>query len=138
MARSPTPPALPQVLTVVNISLTSAAPCIHVFPAVLALAKNFMGYAAFARLLGDENDDLKALMRELNVVEVPTFLFYRAGEEVGRHVGSSRGDLIGKILEMQGALGLPPPPPPGGAIRGGARRRAHAAVARAQREGRGE
>lgn len=66
-----------EVLTVVNVSLTSASPCVHVFPAVLALAKNFVGYASFARLLGDSNPELQQLMLDLNVVEVPTFIFYR-------------------------------------------------------------
>lgn len=103
------------VLTVVNVALTSATPCVHVFPAVLALAKNFVGYAAFGRLLGDEGEEGRALMAELNIIEVPTFLFYRSGKEVGRHVGSSRGDLIGQILAQQGALGIAPPPPPPGA-----------------------
>lgn len=37
------------------------------------------------------------LLGELDIIEVPTFLFFRNGEEVGRHVGSSRGDLIGKV-----------------------------------------
>jgi hypothetical protein len=44
--------------------------------------------------------------------QVPTFVFYRSGKEVGRHVGSSRGDLIGQILMQQNALGIAPPPPP--------------------------
>jgi hypothetical protein len=42
---------------------------------------------------------------------------YRHGKEVGRHVGSSRGDLIGRILEVQAAYGVQPPPPPPGAGR---------------------
>ena len=45
-------------------------------------------------------------------LQVPTFVFYRSGKEVGRHVGSSRGDLIGQILMQQNALGIAPPPPP--------------------------
>jgi len=102
------------VLSVVDVSLTNAAPCVHIFPAVLALARNFKGYAAFARLVGDENEGVKALMGELGVVQVPTFLFYRGGKEVGRHVGSSRGDLIGQILAQQAAAGIQPPPTPGG------------------------
>ena len=53
--------------------------------------------------------------------QVPTFIFYRAGEEVGRHVGSSRGDLIGQILAQQAKHGIQPPPPPGAAA--GAQRR---------------
>ena len=43
-------------------------------------------------------------------MQVPTFVFYRAGKVVGRHVGSSRGDLIGQILQQQNALGIAPPP----------------------------
>ena len=42
--------------------------------------------------------------------QVPTFLFYRNGQEVGRHVGSSRGDLIGQILAQQAKVGIQPPP----------------------------
>ena len=97
----------------------SAAPCVHVFPAVLALARNFVGYAAFARLLGDDSPQLLA---ELDIKEVPTFLFYRNGQEVGRHVGSSRGDLIGHILGQQAALGIQPPPPPSSAVAGATKR----------------
>lgn len=38
-----------RVLTVIDVSVSSAAPCIHIFPAVLALARSFKGYAAFGR-----------------------------------------------------------------------------------------
>lgn len=107
----------PKELAVVDVSLTDAAPCVHIFPAVLALARSFKGFAAFARLLGDENEELKGLITELNVKQVPTFLFYRGGELVGRHVGSSRGDLIGQILAQQAAAGIQPPPPQGGTRR---------------------
>jgi thiol-disulfide isomerase/thioredoxin len=108
----------PEELVVVDFSLTDAAPCVHVFPAVLALARSFQGgYASFARLMGDENEELKQLMLELNVIQVPTFLFYRGGKFVGRHVGSSRGDLIGQILAQQSAAGIQPPAPQGGTPR---------------------
>ncbi|KAL4457874.1 hypothetical protein ABPG75_012739 [Micractinium tetrahymenae] len=100
------------VLTVVNVALLSAAPCVHIFPAVLSLATNFVGYAAFARLVGDNAPDV---LQELNVTQVPTFLFYRGGEPVGRHVGSSRADLIGQILAQQAKFGIQPPPPAGAA-----------------------
>jgi len=108
----------PKELVVVDLSLSDAAPCVHVFPAVLALARSFQGgYASFARLMGDENEELKQLMLEFNVVQVPTFLFYRGGKLVGRHVGSSRGDLIGQILAQQSAAGIQPPAPQGGTAR---------------------
>lgn len=59
-----------KVLTVIDVSLRNAGPCIHIFPAVLALAKNFTGYAHFARLIGDESDATQQLLKELNVNEV--------------------------------------------------------------------
>ena len=104
------------VLTVVDVSTSADAPCIRVFPAVLALARSFEGYAAFGRVLADASDEGRALLRDFGIVEVPTFLFFKGGREVERHVGSSRGDLIGRILEVQARFGVaPPPPPPGGA-----------------------
>ena len=123
------------------MSLQSATPCVRIFPATMALAKNFQGYAAFGRLIGDASNESRQLLRDLDIKEVrvscpmttntqklirpsaiarlltvcgcsqvPTFVFYRAAKEVGRHVGSSRGDLIGKILQQQNALGIAPPP----------------------------
>jgi hypothetical protein len=103
-----------RILSVVDVSSPGATPCIHIFPAVVALARSFKGYARFARLLADENDKPE-LLRELGVVEVPTFIFYRGGKEVARHVGSSRGDLMGRIMEVQAEAGVRPPPPPSAA-----------------------
>jgi len=42
-------------------------------------------------------------------LQVPTFIFFKHGKEVGRHVGSTRGDLIGQILQQQNTLGIRPP-----------------------------
>lgn len=103
------------VLTVIDVSTSSAGPCIRVFPAVLALARSFKGFAAFGRVLADASDEGRAMLRDFGVVEVPTFLFFKGGKEVERHVGSSRGDLIGRILEVQARYGVAPPPPPPGA-----------------------
>ena len=60
------------VLTVVNVSSNNATPCVRVFPAVLALAKNFTGYAAFARLLYETSDETQSLANQLKVREVRT------------------------------------------------------------------
>ena len=57
-------------LSVLNVSLMGATPCVHIFPAVLALAKNMAGYASFARLLADANEEACALAQEFNVVQV--------------------------------------------------------------------
>ena len=58
------------VLTVVNVSSNNATPCVRVFPAVMALAKNFTGYAAFARLLYETSQETQSLANELRVLEV--------------------------------------------------------------------
>ncbi len=42
----------------------------------------------------------------------PLRLHHRGGKEVGRHVGSSRADLIGRILQIQQSLGVSPPQRP--------------------------
>ena len=78
----------------------------------VGVVKGFSEVAVFARLMAD-SDEGKALAKALNIRQVPTFLFYRNGEPVGRHVGSSRGDLIGQVLKQQNAAGLPVPPPAG-------------------------
>ncbi|KAI8464344.1 MAG: hypothetical protein J3K34DRAFT_440870 [Monoraphidium minutum] len=101
------------VLTVVDVSLGSADCCIHVYPAILALARNFKGFAAFGRVLADASPAARAVLTTYKVEEVPTFLFFKNGEEVARHVGTSRGDLIARILEVQQRYGVAPPPPPG-------------------------
>ena len=58
-----------------------------------------------------EGAEGRAAMELLKVKEVPTFLFYRNGKEVGRHVGSSRGDLIGQVMLQQSNAGMPMPAP---------------------------
>ena len=100
------------MLTVVDVSSETSKGSVRIYPAVLALAKGFSEVAVFARLMAD-SDEGKAVAKALNIRQVPTFLFYRNGEPVGRHVGSSRGDLIGQVLKQQNAAGLPVPPPAG-------------------------
>ena len=57
-------------LHILDISLMGATPCVHIFPAVLALAKNMAGFASFSRLLADNGADAQALAKELKVVQV--------------------------------------------------------------------
>lgn len=38
-------------------------------------------HSCFARMNGNENDSCMQLLRDMNVVEVPTFLFFRDGED---------------------------------------------------------
>lgn len=62
--------------------------------------------------MADESAATEQVAHSFKVMEVPTFIFLRNGREVARHVGSSRGDLIGKILQVQSEYGVAPPPPP--------------------------
>lgn len=61
-----------------SISMTRAFP--HPYPQVVALSRTFKGFATFGRLVGDVNGDTRALIKELNIIEVPTFIFFRAGK----------------------------------------------------------
>jgi len=97
-------------IAVIDFSTEQCEPCIHIFPAVLALAKNMKGHVRFARIVGDANSHTQALMKEFDVVQVPTFLFFKEGALIERYVGSSRGDLIGQILKIQGLFGEQPLP----------------------------
>jgi len=58
------------MLTVLDVSMSNCDPCVHIYPAVVALARNFIGFASFGRFIGDANDSCLQAMRELKVVEV--------------------------------------------------------------------
>ncbi|GJP46656.1 hypothetical protein CLOM_g5921 [Closterium sp. NIES-68] len=89
-------------LVVLKATLTFCGPCVRIHPTVVKLAQRMPDTAVFARVFGDNNESTITLMRELNVIEAPTFLFYRRGELLGRYVGSGRGDLVGEVLKHQG------------------------------------
>eukprot|EP00245_Coleochaete_scutata_P001935 TRINITY_DN1242_c0_g1_i1.p1 TRINITY_DN1242_c0_g1~~TRINITY_DN1242_c0_g1_i1.p1 ORF type:complete len:562 (+),score=97.90 TRINITY_DN1242_c0_g1_i1:142-1827(+) len=89
-------------LAVVDVSMHNCGPCVRVYPTLINLSRKMSDIATFARIVGDDNESLHDLLRELNIVEVPTFLFLRHGELVGRYVGSGKGELVGEILRYQG------------------------------------
>ncbi|PWA46023.1 chloroplastic drought-induced stress protein of 32 kD [Artemisia annua] len=88
-------------LLVLDVGLKHCGPCVKVYPTVLKLSKQ-MDNAVFARMNGDENESCMQFLKDMDVVEVPTFLFIRDGEICGRYVGSGKGELIGEILRYQG------------------------------------
>lgn len=89
-------------LIVLDVGLKHCGPCVKVYPTVLKLSRQMLGTVAFARMNGDENDSCMQFLKDMNVIEVPTFLFIRDGEICGRYVGSGKGELIGEILRYQG------------------------------------
>lgn len=89
-------------LIVLDVGLKHCGPCVKVYPTVIKLSRSMADTAVFARMNGDENDSCMEFLRDMNVVEVPTFLFIRDGRICGRYVGSGKGELIGEILRYQG------------------------------------
>uniref|UniRef100_A0A0D9WYR4 Thioredoxin domain-containing protein n=1 Tax=Leersia perrieri TaxID=77586 RepID=A0A0D9WYR4_9ORYZ len=89
-------------LVVLDVGLKRCGPCVKVYPTVVKLSRSMAETTVFARMNGDENDSCMEFLRDMDVVEVPTFLFIRDGEIVGRYVGSGRGELVGEILRYNG------------------------------------
>lgn len=89
-------------LIVLDVGLKHCGPCVKVYPTVVKLSKQMTDTVVFARMNGDENDSCMQFLKDMDVVEVPTFLFIRDGEISGRYVGSGKGELIGEILRYQG------------------------------------
>ncbi|OWM80951.1 thioredoxin-like protein CDSP32, chloroplastic [Punica granatum] len=89
-------------LIVLDVGLKHCGPCVKVYPTVLKLSRQMSDTVVFARMNGDENDSCMQFLRDMDVVEVPTFLFIRDGKICGRYVGSGKGELIGEILRYQG------------------------------------
>ncbi|KAL0904183.1 hypothetical protein M5K25_026258 [Dendrobium thyrsiflorum] len=89
-------------LIVLDVGLKHCGPCVKVYPTVVKLSRSMAGSVVFARMNGDENDSCMGFLKDMGVVEVPTFLFVKDGEICGRYVGSGKGELIGEILRYQG------------------------------------
>ncbi|GAA0183286.1 hypothetical protein Leryth_019746 [Lithospermum erythrorhizon] len=89
-------------LVVLDVGLKHCGPCVKVYPTVIKLSRSMADTVVFARMNGDENDSCMQFLRDMDVVEVPTFLFIRDGKICGRYVGSGKGELIGEILRYQG------------------------------------
>jgi Thioredoxin len=75
---------------------------VQVYPTVVKLSRSMADFVVFARMNGDENESCMEFLKDMGVVEVPTFLFIREGEICGRYVGSGKGELVGEILRYQG------------------------------------
>lgn len=89
-------------LIVLDVGLKHCGPCVKVYPTVIKLSRQMSDSVVFARMNGDENESCMRFLKDMDVVEVPTFLFIRDGEIRGRYVGSGKGELIGEILRYQG------------------------------------
>lgn len=94
-------------LAILDVSCEQDSPgCLHVFPAVVALARNTAGATRWARLLGDSSPEATALMNKFNITAVPTFVFFVDGVEAGRYTGSDRMELMNNVLKFQAENGV--------------------------------
>uniref|UniRef100_A0A2P2J8V3 Thioredoxin domain-containing protein n=1 Tax=Rhizophora mucronata TaxID=61149 RepID=A0A2P2J8V3_RHIMU len=89
-------------LIVLDVGLKHCGPCVKVYPTVIKLSRQMVDTVVFARMNGDENDSCMQFLKDMDVIQVPTFLFIRDGAICGRYVGSGKGELIGEILRYQG------------------------------------
>ena len=90
------------MLVILDVGLKHCGPCVKVYPTVVKLAKKMTDTVVFARMNGNENEECMEFLKQMKVIEVPTFLFIRDCKICGRYVGSGKGELIGEILRYQG------------------------------------
>jgi len=74
-------------------------PCLALMPTVDKLEKEYEGKIKVAKLNAAEN---RMLCARLRVISLPTYLFYKDGEEVKRVSGenTTEGDLVEAIKEV--------------------------------------
>ena len=89
-------------LVVLDVGMKYCGHCVKGYPTMVKLARKMTDTVVFARMNGDENEECKKFLKQMNVIEVPTFLFIRDRKICGRYVGSGKGELIGEILRYQG------------------------------------
>ena len=95
-------------LAIVDIGVDKDAPasCLHIFPAVLSLARNTAGFTRWARVAIDKNADTKDIAREWGVESVPAFVFMADGKVVDKYAGADRVELMNRVLRFQSANGI--------------------------------
>ena len=87
-----------KTLVLVDFWAAWCAPCRAVAPVLDELAEKYKGKFTVAKVNVDEVPDLAA---QFGVLNIPTLIFFKAGEEVDRMVGSQpKSQLEAKILKL--------------------------------------
>lgn len=83
---------------VIDFWATWCGPCIAMTPVVDALAAEYEGKAVIGKYNTEDENEFAV---ENRIMSIPTFLFYKNGEKVGRLSGSqTRETLEAKIKEL--------------------------------------
>ena len=86
-----------KVTVLVNIYAPWCGPCRKMKPMLEELNKSASGKFKYVKLNADDND---ALLKELNVSEIPTFFVYKNGEQRWKHVGLVEKETLTKELGL--------------------------------------
>lgn len=86
-------------LALLDVSDSSSDACVHMFAAVFSMARSMSNELRCARLLVDKDASTAEAARSLGVTQVPTFFIWKNGGRKGVYVGSSRGELIGRVMQ---------------------------------------
>ncbi|KZT52476.1 thioredoxin-like protein [Calocera cornea HHB12733] len=85
-------------LVVIDFMATWCGPCHQIAPLFESLAKQYK-HAAFARVDVDKSRDVAGIY---SVTAMPTFVFVKGGQEVGRIRGASPGQLQQLVAQLVG------------------------------------
>ena len=77
--------ALSEGLSIVDFSADWCPPCRIMHPVVAGMAQKFAGQVTFYEV---DADEIPEIIMRYNVLSLPTFLFFRDDELVGRLVGA--------------------------------------------------
>ncbi|KAG0558595.1 hypothetical protein KC19_10G040500 [Ceratodon purpureus] len=88
-------------LIVLDISTTTCGPCKMIFPKLVEMSLQYPD-AVFLKINGDINNDTRSLMRKWGVRAVPSFRFFKNGEQVHSHTGAKLEELKTRFAEHYG------------------------------------
>jgi len=84
------------VPVVVDFTATWCGPCQKLAPIIEDLAAAFNGRAKVGKLDIDDNSDIAT---QFGILSVPSVLFFRNGQEVGRLIGLTPKETLRKKIE---------------------------------------